>query len=328
MAAQRRAAPRGRLLVRGQRHQRARDPRGGTRDPLEADVPLWQDARRRRCACWRAWCRGWCRAEGEAALRAQAGRLRESSRRLAEAGRRRDVGLSLAAARRSSSARWCWAGTARSCWRASTRWRGARPAAGVVEGVARRAAGGSCSCSPGRARSGRGWRSSCWMLAGVRGARCGVRRGASRRSSSGRSRMCCGVGDGAPALERVDVVQPALFAVMVSLAGLWQRLRGAAGVVVGHSQGEIAAAYVAGGLSLGTPRGWWRCAAVRWRLAGRAGWCRSRSGPEELAGAGSSVRGPAGRARGGERPRLGGRLGRAAALESCSRSARPRASGA
>ncbi|MDN3265856.1 type I polyketide synthase, partial [Streptomyces sp. CSDS2] len=51
-------------------------------------------------------------------------------------------------------------------------------------------------------------------------------------------------------LERVDVVQPALFAVMVSLARLW----GACGVVpaavVGHSQGEIAAAVVAGALSL------------------------------------------------------------------------------
>ncbi|TDQ00461.1 type I polyketide synthase [Labedaea rhizosphaerae] len=56
--------------------------------------------------------------------------------------------------------------------------------------------------------------------------------------------------DGAPSLERTDVVQPVLFAVMVSLAAVWQ----AAGVeptaVVGHSQGEIAAAYVAGALSL------------------------------------------------------------------------------
>ena len=35
--------------------------------------------------------------------------------------------------------------------------------------------------------------------------------------------------EGAPELERVDVVQPALFAVMVALAGLWERLRGAPG---------------------------------------------------------------------------------------------------
>jgi acyl transferase domain-containing protein/acyl carrier protein len=51
-------------------------------------------------------------------------------------------------------------------------------------------------------------------------------------------------------LDRLDVVQPALFAVMVSLAGLWRQLGVAPAGVVGHSQGEIAAAHVAGGLSL------------------------------------------------------------------------------
>jgi acyl transferase domain-containing protein/acyl carrier protein/UDP-glucose 4-epimerase len=56
--------------------------------------------------------------------------------------------------------------------------------------------------------------------------------------------------DGAPSLERIDVVQPALFAVMVSLAGLWRACGVEPDVVIGHSQGEIAAAFVAGGLSL------------------------------------------------------------------------------
>ncbi len=55
---------------------------------------------------------------------------------------------------------------------------------------------------------------------------------------------------GAPGLDRVDVVQPLLFAVMVSLAGLWRACGVEPSVVVGHSQGEIAAAHVAGGLSL------------------------------------------------------------------------------
>ncbi|MEE6179161.1 type I polyketide synthase [Mycobacterium sp. 050134] len=55
---------------------------------------------------------------------------------------------------------------------------------------------------------------------------------------------------GAPGLDRVDVVQPALWAVMVSLAELWRSVGVAPDAVIGHSQGEIAAACVAGALSL------------------------------------------------------------------------------
>ncbi len=55
---------------------------------------------------------------------------------------------------------------------------------------------------------------------------------------------------GAPGLERVDVVQPVLWAVMVSLARLWESVGVVPDAVLGHSQGEIAAAYVAGALSL------------------------------------------------------------------------------
>ncbi|MBH0777592.1 type I polyketide synthase [Nocardia bovistercoris] len=55
---------------------------------------------------------------------------------------------------------------------------------------------------------------------------------------------------GAPRLERVDVVQPVLFAVMTSLARLWQSFGVEPAAVIGHSQGEIAAAYIAGALSL------------------------------------------------------------------------------
>ncbi len=56
--------------------------------------------------------------------------------------------------------------------------------------------------------------------------------------------------DGQPSLDRVDVVQPVLWAVMVSLARLWIACGVRPVAVVGHSQGEIAAACVAGGLSL------------------------------------------------------------------------------
>ncbi|WP_435188580.1 SDR family NAD(P)-dependent oxidoreductase [Streptomyces sp. bgisy126] len=55
---------------------------------------------------------------------------------------------------------------------------------------------------------------------------------------------------GAPSLSRVDVVQPVLFTMMVSLAEAWRAIGVHPDAVVGHSQGEIAAAYVSGGLSL------------------------------------------------------------------------------
>ncbi|MFI2664566.1 type I polyketide synthase [Micromonospora carbonacea] len=56
--------------------------------------------------------------------------------------------------------------------------------------------------------------------------------------------------EGAPPLVASGVVQPALWAVMVSLARLWRSLGVRPGGVVGHSQGEIAAACVAGALTL------------------------------------------------------------------------------
>ncbi len=52
-------------------------------------------------------------------------------------------------------------------------------------------------------------------------------------------------------LERIEILQPTLFAVMVSLARTWRANGVEPAAVVGHSQGEIAAAHVAGALSLG-----------------------------------------------------------------------------
>ena len=55
---------------------------------------------------------------------------------------------------------------------------------------------------------------------------------------------------GAPPLEHVEVVQPVLFAVHVALAEMWSANGLDVQAVVGQSQGEVAAACVAGALSL------------------------------------------------------------------------------
>ncbi|MEZ0095915.1 SDR family NAD(P)-dependent oxidoreductase, partial [Streptacidiphilus sp. EB129] len=82
-------------------------------------------------------------------------------------------------------------------------------------------------------------------------------------------------------LERADVVQPALFAVMVSLAALWRSWGVHPDAVIGHSQGEIAAAVVAGALTLqdGATVVAQRSHALR-RLTGHGGML-SLSAPEQ-----------------------------------------------
>ncbi|HEY0697741.1 MAG TPA: type I polyketide synthase, partial [Micromonospora sp.] len=55
---------------------------------------------------------------------------------------------------------------------------------------------------------------------------------------------------GAPSMRGSDVVQPVLFAIMMSLAELWRSYGVRPAAVVGHSQGEIAAACLAGAIPL------------------------------------------------------------------------------
>ncbi|HVQ97245.1 MAG TPA: type I polyketide synthase, partial [Mycobacterium sp.] len=87
---------------------------------------------------------------------------------------------------------------------------------------------------------------------------------------------------GAPGLDRVDVVQPVLFAVMVSLADLWKSVGVRPDAVIGHSQGEIAAAYAAEALSL---RDAARVVTLRSKLllalSGRGAMASLACGPEQ-----------------------------------------------
>ncbi|MBT2541070.1 SDR family NAD(P)-dependent oxidoreductase [Streptomyces sp. ISL-44] len=53
-----------------------------------------------------------------------------------------------------------------------------------------------------------------------------------------------------PPFDRVDVVQPALFAMGIGLSAVWRSLGVEPSAVVGHSQGEVVAAVVSGALSL------------------------------------------------------------------------------
>ncbi|MDG9720931.1 type I polyketide synthase [Streptomyces sp. DH24] len=62
--------------------------------------------------------------------------------------------------------------------------------------------------------------------------------------------LLAGQGEDPEMLHRADVVQPALFSMMVALTELWRSLGVTPGAVVGHSQGEIAAAHVAGAFCL------------------------------------------------------------------------------
>ncbi|MFD0803241.1 acyltransferase domain-containing protein, partial [Streptomonospora algeriensis] len=89
--------------------------------------------------------------------------------------------------------------------------------------------------------------------------------------------------DDAGWMERVDQVQPVLFAVMVSLAGMWRAAGVEPDAVIGHSQGEIAAACVGGILSLDDAA---RVVALRsralTRIAGGGGMLSVALAPERV----------------------------------------------
>ncbi|AXX30664.1 Malonyl CoA-acyl carrier protein transacylase [Actinosynnema pretiosum subsp. pretiosum] len=91
--------------------------------------------------------------------------------------------------------------------------------------------------------------------------------------------------EGAPGFERVDVLQPTSWAVMVALAALWRSCGVEPSAVVGHSQGEVAAAVVGGYLALGDAARLIarRSRAIAQELTGRGGMLSVLTSPERVA---------------------------------------------
>jgi acyl transferase domain-containing protein/acyl carrier protein len=189
-------------------------------------------------------------ARTEVALAAQAGRLAEwvAARPGLDTA---DVGWSLAATRSEFEHRAVVLGTSRAELTAGL---GAvvagEPAAGVVTGLARAGTPRVVFVFPGQggqwAGMGRELAASSPVFA-ARLAECG--QALARYVDWDLGEVIAGAA-GAPGLEAADVVQPALWAMMVSLAAVWQAAGVRPDAVAGHSQGEIAAACVAGILSL------------------------------------------------------------------------------
>jgi acyl transferase domain-containing protein/acetyltransferase-like isoleucine patch superfamily enzyme len=188
-------------------------------------------------------------AKSEPALRAQARRLREhlaANPELAAA----DVGWSLAVGRAGLAHRAAIVGADRAALLAGLdAVASAMPADGVATGAARDAAKVAFVFC-GQGSQWLGMALDLWDGAGVFGASMRACADALRPHTSWELRDVIAGAPGAPALERMDVVQPASFAVFVSLAALWRSYGVEPAVVVGHSPGEIAAAHVAGALSL------------------------------------------------------------------------------
>ncbi|RZB15928.1 acyltransferase domain-containing protein [Streptomyces sp. F001] len=145
-----------------------------------------------------------------------------------------------------------------------------RPASGVVSG--RAGSGGVVLVFPGQGSQWVGMARELLEFSPVFAERMGECAAALEPYTDGWSLLEVVREGGEEVLRRVDVVQPVLFAVMVSLAEVWRSVGVRPSAVVGHSQGEIAAACVAGGLSLEDAA---RVVALRSRaivrLAGRGG---------------------------------------------------------
>jgi len=185
-----------------------------------------------------------------AALAAQAGRLAEwaATRTGLDLA---DVGFSLATARTAHEHRAVvTGGTTEEVLAGLAALASGEPAAGVVTGAAGAGAGKVVFVFPGQGSQWAGMGRELAVSSPVFAARlaeCG--RALAPLVGWDLGEVLAGA-EGAPGLESAAVVQPALWAVMVSLAAVWEAAGVTPDAVVGHSQGEIAAACVAGILSV------------------------------------------------------------------------------
>ncbi|MES4904979.1 MULTISPECIES: SDR family NAD(P)-dependent oxidoreductase [unclassified Streptomyces] len=189
-------------------------------------------------------------ARGEAALAEQARRLAEAVER-DPAAEVADVGWSLATARARFEHRAVVVGTDRSALLGGLAKLAAdEPDPAVVTGAAGPTGVGPVFVFPGQGAQWPGMARElldCSPVFAARIAEC--ERALAPYVDWSLTAVLRGT-DGATDPKRDDVVQPVLWAVHVSLATLWQSFGITPAAVVGHSQGEVAAACVAGALTL------------------------------------------------------------------------------
>ena len=290
-------APGGRVVVRDQRDERARDRRAGSPAP-ESDARRSVSAMTPRSAVGVVGALGAGAGQSGQTVAGAGGRRRGSESggrglvagddavglRASGGGGRRRPRRSDGGADRS----WPPVSRARAWWWA------------VLGRRARR-----CSSFPARARSGWGWAGSCYERFPVFAQAFDEAVAALDPHLRLPLRQVIW-GSDAELLESTEFAQPALFAVEVALAALLQHCGVVPDVVTGHSVGEITAAYVAGVLSLADAA---RVVAARGRLmAGLpAGGVMVAVAASEAEVAAVAQRGS--EYRGGQWPELGGDLG-------------------
>ncbi|WP_119099137.1 type I polyketide synthase [Streptomyces sporangiiformans] len=247
------AAPRRHLLLRGERHQRPRHRRAGARDRTRTDgagaaqpgtepepTEQAQPAAAPAVVPWLL------SAKTAEALRDQARRLRAHA--AASGATPGDIGLSLATTRARLEHRAVVVGAdPEELLDVLDALATGTPDPRVVEHTAQGSADRSVFVFPGQGAQWVGMAAELIESSPVFAERM---RECATALSSYVDWSLFDVLEDAEALERVDVVQPVLWAVMVSLSELWRSHGVHPAAVVGHSQGEIAAACVAGALSI------------------------------------------------------------------------------